>query len=340
VASLCSCRPLQSLAEQLGATAHAAPLPWSSPETGLGTLLRISRQCSLHAALRSGSSGLPRLLPGLTTDSACAGRGGPSRSSASHRRLVGIAASESSTWSSALLRSTFLLPGPAHAGLLSWGRTGRPGFPERLAPSPLRQLCTFSRRTVARPLPAMNRSTSLSAPGCQSGSPVPTPWYLTTSPAFSAQRLAGLLHPAADPGVCHVSHDQPRLTAIPATRPPLEGYSHPPVVLRSPGALAPLAFALADSDPVASSLIQPVRLVSRSAPSRHYPCGWSVTPTLVSEHRRPVLPGLLSPLRGHVDAVVGQQPRRRGMAADAPTVVAPSKLEVDWRDAGVDGAGR
>jgi len=166
VASLCSCRPLQSLAEQLGATAHAAPLPWSSPETGLGTLLRISRQCSLHAALRSGSSGLPRLLPGLTTDSACAGRGGPSRSSASHRRLVGIAASESSTWSSALLRSTFLLPGPAHAGLLSWGRTGRPGFPERLAPSPLRQLCTFLRRTVARPLPAVDRSSPLSASGC------------------------------------------------------------------------------------------------------------------------------------------------------------------------------
>jgi len=43
--------------------------------------------------------------------------------------------------------------------------------------------------------------------------------------------------------------DQPKPAAIPATRPPLEGISHLPVVLRSPGALAPLAFALADSEP-------------------------------------------------------------------------------------------
>jgi len=34
------------------------------------------------------------------------------------------------------------------------------------------------------------------------------------------------------------------------------------------------------------------------------------------------------------------RPRHRGRAADAPTVVAPSELGVDWRDAGVDGSGR
>jgi hypothetical protein len=48
--------------------------------------------------------------------------------------------------------------------------------------------------------------------------------------------------------------DQPKPAAIPATRPPLEGFSHPPVVLRSPGALATLAFALADSEPGKSLL--------------------------------------------------------------------------------------
>jgi len=72
---VCSCRPLQSLSKHQVSSACAAPLPWSSPEAGLGTLPKIALQCSLHAALRSGSFGLPRILPGLTTDSACAGRG-------------------------------------------------------------------------------------------------------------------------------------------------------------------------------------------------------------------------------------------------------------------------
>lgn len=103
---------------------------------GFGALLRIALQCWLYAALRSGSFGLPRLLPGLTTDSAFAGRGGPSRSFAPRRRLFGVAASESSTHSSAPLRSSFLLPGSADADLLSWGWTGRSGHPERLAPRP------------------------------------------------------------------------------------------------------------------------------------------------------------------------------------------------------------
>jgi hypothetical protein len=34
--------------------------------------------------------------------------------------------------------------------------------------------------------------------------PVPTTWFRTTSPAFSARRTAGLLHPAAGPGVRRV----------------------------------------------------------------------------------------------------------------------------------------
>jgi hypothetical protein len=50
---------------------------------------------------------------------------------------------------------------------------------------------------VARPPP--------SAPACHGRSPVPSSWFLTTSTVFSARRLAGLLHPAADPGVHPVS---------------------------------------------------------------------------------------------------------------------------------------
>jgi hypothetical protein len=52
--SLCSYRPLQSLAKQQAATARAAPLPWSSPEAGLGALPKIALRCLLHAAIRSG----------------------------------------------------------------------------------------------------------------------------------------------------------------------------------------------------------------------------------------------------------------------------------------------
>jgi len=217
---------------------------------GLGN---AADDCSTVLALReryvAGRLAFPASSLALPSTRLAPDDSGPSRHSATRRRSTSIAASGSSTHSSAPLRSPTLLPVPAHAGLLSWGRTGRPGFPGRLAPSPLRQLCTFLRRTDARPLPAMDRGPKPSASGCQSRSPVPTAWFLTTSPGFSAQGLAGLLHPAADPGVRLVSHDQPKPTAIPATRPPLEGSSHPLVALRSPGALAPLAFTLADSVP-------------------------------------------------------------------------------------------
>jgi len=163
---VCSCRPLQSLANS--------------------RLLRLTPRHSHGAHLERAWERCRRLLFGARSTLRCvAGRlafpasslalppsrlapdgGGPSRSSAPRRRPTGIAASGSSTHSSAPLRSTFPLPGPAHTGLLSWGRTGRPGFPGRLAPSPLRRLCTFLRRTVARSLPATSRGPSLSASGC------------------------------------------------------------------------------------------------------------------------------------------------------------------------------
>lgn len=46
---------------------------------------------------------------------------------------------------------------------------------------------------------------SLRPRGCHPRSPVPSSWFLTTSTASSAPRVAGLLHPAADPGVHRVS---------------------------------------------------------------------------------------------------------------------------------------
>jgi hypothetical protein len=198
--------------------------------------------------LRSGSFGLPRLLPGLTTDSAHAGRGGPSRSSAPRRRFIGITACEPSTHSSAPLRSTFLLPGPAHAGLLSWGRTGHSGLPERLAPRPSVSFApslegpsrVHSQRQIEihriRPSDA-NPKVSFRPRG------ISPPRRL--SPRDDSQACC-ILQPTMGFATFHL--DQPKLTTILATRPPLEGISHLPVVLRSPGALAPVAFALADSE--------------------------------------------------------------------------------------------
>jgi len=48
-----------------------------------------------------------------------------------------------------------------------------------------------------------------SASASHGRSPVPSSWFLTTPTAFSARRLAGLLHPAADPGVRPVSPLRP-----------------------------------------------------------------------------------------------------------------------------------
>jgi hypothetical protein len=65
----------------------------------------------------------------------------------------------------------------------------------------------------ARPLPepspsqdpASGGSEEPRADGTTRPAPVPTSWFRTTSPAFSARRTAGLLHPAAGPGVRRVS---------------------------------------------------------------------------------------------------------------------------------------
>ena len=130
---------------------------------------------------------------------------GPSRSSTARRRSTSIAASGSSTHSSAPLRSPCLLPGPAHAGLLSWGRTSARFAPDTWPHRPSVGFAPSCEGPSARPLPAMGKPITFGL-RMPSGSPVPTSWFLTTSPGFSAQRRAGLLHPAADPGVRRVSH--------------------------------------------------------------------------------------------------------------------------------------
>jgi len=134
--------------------------------------------------------------------------------------------------------------------------------------------------------------------------------------------------------------DQPKPAAIPATRPPLEGFSLPLVVLRSPGALAPLAFDLADPNRLTIAG-ETARLVTRPAPSRHCPRGWSVTFELLAERERPVLPGLLSPLRGqHRLRGRNHQPRHRGRQKRRAHRRYPSKLGLDWRGTAVGGPDR
>ena len=60
--------------------------------------------------------------------------------------------------------------------------------------------------TDARPLPGDESPIGTTLPGVAH---VPPAWFLTTSTAFSAHRLAGLLHPAAGPGVRRVSGRSP-----------------------------------------------------------------------------------------------------------------------------------
>jgi len=64
------------------------------------------------------------------------------------------------------------------------------------APPPTSPECVHSGRTVADP-PSARR--------CQSSGPVPPAWFRTTSTVCSASGLAGVLQPAAGPGVHRVS---------------------------------------------------------------------------------------------------------------------------------------
>jgi hypothetical protein len=120
---MCSCRPLQSLTKQQAATAHTAATPMEFTWNGLGN---AADDCSPVLVLReryvAGRLAFPASSLALPPTRLAPDDNGPSRHSATRRRSTSIAASGSSTHSSAPLRSPTLLPGPAHAGLLSWGR--------------------------------------------------------------------------------------------------------------------------------------------------------------------------------------------------------------------------
>jgi len=66
-------------------------------------------------------------------------------------------------------------------------------------------LSPLHRRPRAASTPAAVIKPSLRLRGFPPRSPVPPSWFLATSTVSSASRVAGLLHPAADPGVHRVS---------------------------------------------------------------------------------------------------------------------------------------
>lgn len=218
----------------------------------------IALRCSFHATVRSGSVGLPRALHGLTTDSACAGL----------RRtfeVFRIASSTNQHCCRVIIDPLFGSPTEPPSccpDRLTPASSPGVGPVVRVAPNawPHRPSVGFApscEGPSARPLPATNRGPSPSASGCQSGSPVPTTWFLTTSPGFSAQRRAGLLHPAADHGVRHVSHGPAEASRDPrdATTPrrTLPSTRGTPVT-RSPG---PRGVRPCGIRPAASLLMQP-----------------------------------------------------------------------------------
>ena len=267
----------------------------------------IAHRCSLCPVERSGSPGLSRILPGLASDPV-------TRS----ERTFEVFRSTSPTCLHCCkptvdppFGSTSELPSAARTGsrrspLLGLDEAGRvaPSASAR-RPSVDRPFGRLFRGHRARPLPEQDFRPVPSASGCHSRSPVPSSWFRTTSTAFSARRLAGLLHPAADPGVRLVSC--PAETAhSPRRYLPSKNVTHPPSALRSPGALAPLMFPL-------------LRGCHLRGCFRRISLG----------QRRPlldadalVLPGLLFPLRGSREIVFPLVPSLpRAGRGDEPTVV-------------------
>jgi len=122
---------------------------------------------------------------------------------------------------------------------------GRKGCPIRLYPSPLRR--PSFRTPLSRSPRASTPGFGLSPSSFGLGMPLPkSRSVLVVShhlDGFLRARLAGLLHPAADPGVRLVSC--PAETAhSPRRYHPSKNVTDPPWALRSPGALAPLMFPL------------------------------------------------------------------------------------------------
>jgi len=138
---------------------------------------------------------------------------GPSRSSTARRRSTSIAASGSSTHSSAPLRSPCLLPGPAHAGLLSWGRTSARLAPDTWPHRPSVGFAPSCEGPSARPLPAMGQAHHLRPPDAirKSCSDLVVSHHLAGFLRAAARRLvASCSRPWGSPRFTRTSRSWPR----------------------------------------------------------------------------------------------------------------------------------
>jgi hypothetical protein len=138
---------------------------------------------------------------------------GPSRHSASRRRSTSIAASGSSTHPSAPLRSPCLLPGPAHAGLLSWGRTDARFAPDTWPNRPSVGFAPSCEGPSARPLPAMGQAHHHRPPDAirKSRSDLVVSHHLAGFLRAAARRLvASCSRPWGSPRFTRTSRSQPR----------------------------------------------------------------------------------------------------------------------------------
>jgi hypothetical protein len=125
--------------------------------------------------------------------------------------------------------------------------------------------CVHSRRTSPP---------GIGPPGATREHPVPPAWFRTTSAACSASKVAGLLHPAADPGFAAFPDTLPAQPkpdgaedALPrdASRPPKNSPRRQPH--RVTTAVAPLSFRPDDRDGLRSAEADPHTVLRR--PDRH-----------------------------------------------------------------------
>jgi hypothetical protein len=135
---------------------------------------------------------------------------------ASHRRRTSEVASERASRQRACRPSwlelpfrALLSPWPGIPGLLSWGWPATDGCPPETCPPPLHR----HHRRASTPGDRSHRRFGSD----QLPNPVPSSWFLATSTVSSARRLAGLLRPAAGPGVRRVSD---REIGFPIANPP------------------------------------------------------------------------------------------------------------------------
>jgi hypothetical protein len=144
--------------------------------------------------LRSGSSGLPRSLLDLRRRRQALEvfRSAPRRCRSEEPQA------REPSWSSLLSRVLLFRPGPDGPPLL--GSVGRARARTPFAPPPTSPPCVHSRRASRL---------GFGDEGAIPRRPVPPSWFRTTSAASSARKFAGLLHPAASPGVRRVSSPTP-----------------------------------------------------------------------------------------------------------------------------------